>query len=43
VAFVYQSIEWTWVPTGLSTSDSLLFRRAAKARGGAGKSAVTKT
>jgi type VI secretion system secreted protein Hcp len=43
VAFVYQSIEWTWVPTGLSTSDSLLFRRAAKARGASGKSAVKKT
>ena len=42
VAFVYQSIEWTWVPTGLSTSDSLMPRRSPKARAAASKSAAKK-
>jgi type VI secretion system secreted protein Hcp len=36
VAFAYQKIEWTWVPTALSASDSWLSARAApKARSAA--------
>jgi type VI secretion system secreted protein Hcp len=42
VAFTYQKIEWTWVPTALSASDSFSPRSTPKARSAAKKSATRK-
>jgi type VI secretion system secreted protein Hcp len=42
VAFTYQKIEWTWVPTALTASDSLSTRAAPKARSAAKKAAARK-
>lgn len=42
VEFTYQKIEWTWVPTGLMTSDSWASRAAPKARTAAKVSARRK-
>jgi type VI secretion system secreted protein Hcp len=42
VAFIYQKIEWTWVPTALTASDSFSARAAPKARSAAKKAAARK-
>jgi type VI secretion system secreted protein Hcp len=42
VAFTYQKIEWTWVPTALTASDSFSARAAPKARSAAKTAAASK-